>query len=51
MLITEEHFAHHYGLTTFGVKQLDKLRRASSVDIDKTIEGLASYRILDNHLY
>ena len=48
LINAEDHFVHHYGLRTYTPRELDKLKHTKMAAVDKTIEGVASYRILDN---
>ena len=51
MLHTEQYYSKNYGINTFAVANLEKLKKSSKAERDKTIEGVPSYRILDNYIY
>lgn len=44
----EETFLRQYGVKTFSDEQFYKLKNADTVDVEKIIMGVATYRILDS---
>jgi hypothetical protein len=51
MISTENHFYKHYKLSKFGFRQFKRLTESKIAPINKRIEGIPTYRILDNPIY
>jgi len=51
LLNTEDHFNKYYNLRRFGQKQFEGLKKSVDAPYNKRIEGVSTYRILDNPIY
>jgi len=47
----EDQLAYKYGCKTFSDERLSKLKSSETVDVEKVIMGVATYRILDSLQY
>jgi hypothetical protein len=50
-LNTENYFTAVYGLSRFGFRKQKRLENSGVAPVNKQINGVATYRILDNPLY
>jgi hypothetical protein len=51
LIAAEKHFQSHYNVKTFTHEQFQRIERAATCSLDKTIMGVPTYRLFDNISY